>query len=155
MRLASLTIIISLVVFPSALLAEESPIEDSPYEAAETFDPIPLDAGETVPVDGVLIDEAMAADYILGTAAETRLRTELEVRMAGWTRQTAIYETALTELQSQVQTLTESILNQEESWWDRHGGVVLGTIGFIVGAALTVLIAWIVVEAIQPVPAEG
>ena len=158
MKSLQLTIIISLFCFvPQVAWGERAatpqpptPAHEEAYEEADVFNPIPLENGESSPFNGVLIDEATISELILLRASDTRLRTELEVRQNLWTEQRQIYENALSGLQTQVETLTTSLAGREESWWDRHGSVVIGTIGFVVGAVVTILVAWAVAEAISP-----
>jgi len=146
------TIIGVLILLPTICRAEEdtSTVSASPYEEAPQFNPIPLDEGEAAPLDGLLIDERTGMELALLRASDLRLRTELEVRLDLWEEQETIYENALASLQSQVETLTTELAGREPSWWNRYGGVVLGTIGFVVGAAVTILVAWAVAEAVTP-----
>lgn len=150
-ELATILLVLGVLLIPTTVLAEDaSPVASSTYEDAPRFNPLPLDADEPAPFDGLLIDEHTGYELALLRASDLRLRTELEVRQNLWAEQEEIYDAALASMQRQVETLTEALAGQEPSWWNRYGGVVLGTIGFVVGAVVTILVAWAVAEAVSP-----
>jgi len=149
----TILLILSVLTFPLSAFAEDAETDSSEsesYEDAPQFNPLPLDRGEASPFDGLLIDERTGYELALLRASDLRLRTELEVRQRLWNEQEEIFDNALASLQSQVETLTQELAGREPSWWDRYGGVVLGTIGFVIGAATTILVAWAVAEAVAP-----
>lgn len=150
----SILIITICCLFPLSVFAEEAETEaeedNYSFSDAPQFNPIPLDEGETSPVNGILIDERTGSELSLLRASDRRLRIELNVRQQLWTEQTEIYNDAIDSLQQQVQTLTQELAGREPSWWDQHGSVFIGTIGFVIGAAATILVAWAVAEAVSP-----
>ena len=145
-HLLTVFFVVGLLLVPLVSFGEDAAPN---YEDADIFAPLSLDVGVPSPFNGILIDEETSLELMSLRASSTRLTTELEVRLNLWSEQETIYENAITSLQGRVETLLEELAGREPSWWSLYGGVVVGSIGFVLGAAVTILVAWAVAEAVD------
>lgn len=118
-------------------------------QAATSFDPIHLDPNEPSPYDGILVDEGTFTELIVLRSRVNSLSSELDIRLRLSNEQRGIYESSLESLYNQVETLTTELAGRELSWWDRYGGAVLGGLGFLIGATVTVLVTWAVLKEVD------
>jgi hypothetical protein len=104
---------------------------------------IPLEHGDIVQEPGLQVSESRAVRDAQIRIGYEELRRYYLADIQVWRVHRELYET-------QRAADAEAIRGLQPTWWDDHGGVVIGSVTFVVGAALTVAL----VKAVNAVGGE-
>lgn len=107
---------------------------DPPETAVEALEAgsCPPDAVQPCPAQsGILVSEARAARDALFRIRYRELRRTYEADRQVWAAHRELYET-------QVRLDREEIQRLQPGFWEEHDAEILGVVGFVIGAAITI-----------------